>query len=67
MVADGSVTGLVPVHDGLHDAAVLELDLGDECEVVDGNDAVVPDDECAAAGRDILKPADLVTVPDPLK
>jgi hypothetical protein len=61
------VVGLIPVHDGPHDAAVLELNLGDEGEVVDGNDAVVPDDKCAAAGRDLLKPADLVTVPDPLK
>ena len=64
----GFVTKLtvLPVHDGLHDASMLELDLGNESEIVDRNDTVVPDNEGSSTGRNILESPKLVTVPDPV-
>jgi hypothetical protein len=44
---------------------MLELYLGDEAEVVDGNDAVEPDDHGSAPGRNVLESAVLKTMPDP--
>jgi len=64
----GFVTKLtvLPVHDGLHDASMLELDLGNESEIVDRNDAVVPDNEGSPPGRNVLESPKLVPVPDPV-
>jgi hypothetical protein len=44
---------------------MLELYLGDEAKIVDGNDAVEPDDHGSAPGRNVLESAVLKTMPDP--